>query len=349
MDEKVSNLNLNKSIKSKSMKLKTGLLFLVVFLISYLLLVTAMAPKQLSMQVGEIADTDIKAPRDTIDERATQEKEEQAIEKVDIQYALKSEVKSQAEDNIKELFDKLRSFDDTTVVYTDIEKVDVIRSILSVNLNEEGYKTLLNIPKDKLDKIQENLIKVIETVYERRIEENDVEGLKQARELAAREIDKLNLESNLSSVLKTIIQSEINPNFFYDKEKTEEKKKEVQKSISKVTIKKNQIIVKEGEPVTESQLAILSDLGMLKDENGKSYTYIYFVLALFLGIIMFLEFKYIQMNYNEVFNNSRRMMLICVINLISLILGRTIGLISPLLIPFACAPILLTLLIGNRL
>ena len=343
MDEKVSNLNL----KIKDLKIKTIILFIAVFFMNYFLLVTAMAPQQINLQEGEIADVDIKAPRDTIDERATQEKENQAIEKVDKQYTLKSEVKSQAEDNVKEIFDKLNSYASSSS--TEIETIQALKKVISVNLTDDEYKLLINIPKENLDVLQDSLINVLDTVYARRIEENDTEGLKAAKQLCEEEIDKLKLDSNIEPTLKTIISAEINPNFFYDSEKTEEKIKEVQKSVSKVTIKKNQIIVKEGEPVTAEQLSILSDLGMLKDRNENRYTYIYFVLALFLGIIMFLEFNYIHKNYKDIFNNNRRMILIFVINTISLVLGRTIGFISPLLIPFACAPILLTLLIDYKL
>lgn len=335
------------NLKIKDLKIKTIILFIAVFFMNYFLLVTAMAPQQINLQEGEIADVDIKAPRDTIDERATQEKENQAIEKVDKQYTLKSEVKSQAEDNVKEIFDKLNSYASSSS--TEIETIQALKKVISVNLTDDEYKLLINIPKENLDVLQDSLINVLDTVYARRIEENDTEGLKAAKQLCEEEIDKLKLDSNIEPTLKTIISAEINPNFFYDSEKTEEKIKEVQKSVSKVTIKKNQIIVKEGEPVTAEQLSILSDLGMLKDRNENRYTYIYFVLALFLGIIMFLEFNYIHKNYKDIFNNNRRMILIFVINTISLVLGRTIGFISPLLIPFACAPILLTLLIDYKL
>lgn len=335
------------NLKIKDLKIKTIILFIAVFLMNYILLVTAMAPQQINLQEGEIADVDIKAPRDTIDERATQEKENQAIDKVDKQYTLKSEVKSQAEDNIREIFDKLKNQDIS--VSTEADKIQSLRKTIPINLNEEEYKLLISIPIDELEPLENNMINVIGTVYERRIEENDTEGLKSAKQLCEQEIDKLKLDSNIIPTLKTIMSAEINPNFFYDKEKTEEKIKEVQKSVSKVTIKKNQIIVKEGEPVTAEQLSILSDLGMLKDKNENRYTYIYFVLAAFLGIIMTLEFNYIHRNYKDIFNNIRRMMLIFVISTISLIFGRTIGFISPLLIPFACAPILLTLLIDHKL
>ena len=159
----------------------------------------------------------------------------------------------------------------------------------------------------------------------------------------------MNLETEVSNALKPIIQAQIKPNVFYDKEKTDEKIQEVQKNISKVIIKKNQIIVKEGEPVTQDQIDILSELGMLNDENETVYVYVYVALAVFLAMILFLQYSYIKLNYREIFRNNKKLILISVINLISLILARTIGIISPFLIPFACAPMMLTLILNYKI
>ena len=64
-------------------------LFVSVFVLSYLLLITAIKPQQYSLEAGDIPRSDIKAPRDTIDERATKEAEDKALEKVDKQYTQK--------------------------------------------------------------------------------------------------------------------------------------------------------------------------------------------------------------------------------------------------------------------
>ena len=88
---------------------------------------------------------------------------------------------------------------------------------------------------------------------------------------------------------------------------------------------------------------------MLNDENETVYIYVYLALAVFLAIILFLQYSYIKLNYKEIFKNTKKLILISVINLISLILARTIGIISPFLIPFACAPMMLTLLLNYKI
>ena len=331
------------------------LLFVGVFVLSYLLLITAIKPQQYSLEVGDIPRSDIKAPRDTIDERATKEAEDKALEKVDKQYTQKAEVKKQAEDNVILLFEKLNTIINNQsaqiATSTSVESnVSELKKIEGIALSEDEYKELLNIPKEQLSSLQKDVLNIIDKTYEKNINEKDDESLNIARDSAVSLVEKLNLADKLKYVLEELVKGQINPNCFYDEEKTQELIDETRKSVAKVVIKQNQIIVKEGVPVTQNQLDILSDLGMLDDgKNTSIYLYVYIVLAMFVGIIMFLQYNYIDRNYSEIFKNTKKITLISVINLMTLVFARTIGLVSPFLIPFACAPILLTLLINYKI
>lgn len=330
-------------------------LFVSVFVLSYLLLITAIKPQQYSLEAGDIPRSDIKAPRDTIDERATKEAEDKALEKVDKQYTQKAEVKKQAEDNVILLFEKLNTIINNqsaqTATSTSVESnVSELKKIEGIVLSEDEYKELLNIPKEQLSSLQKDILNIIDKTYEKNINEKDDESLNTARDSAVSLVEKLNLADKLKYVLEELVKGQINPNCFYDEEKTQELIDETRKSVAKVVIKQNQIIVKEGVPVTQNQLDIISDLGMLDDgKNTSIYLYVYIVLAMFVGIIMFLQYNYIDRNYSEIFKNTKKITLISVINLMTLVFARTIGLVSPFLIPFACAPILLTLLINYKI
>lgn len=330
-------------------------LFVSVFVLSYLLLITAIKPQQYSLEAGDIPRSDIKAPRDTIDERATKEAEDKALEKVDKQYTQKAEVKKQAEDNVILLFEKLNTIINNqsaqTATITSVESnVSELKKIEGIVLSEDEYKELLNIPKEQLSSLQKDILNIIDKTYEKNINEKDDESLNTARDSAVSLVEKLNLADKLKYVLEELVKGQINPNCFYDEEKTQELIDETRKSVAKVVIKQNQIIVKEGVPVTQNELDILSDLGMLDDgKNTSIYLYVYIVLAVFVGIIMFLQYNYIDRNYSEIFKNTKKITLISVINLMTLVFARTIGLVSPFLIPFACAPILLTLLINYKI
>ncbi|MGM9933864.1 MAG: HD family phosphohydrolase [Clostridium sp.] len=339
----------------KKNSVRRVLLFIIVFALSYLLLITAIKPQQYSLKVGEIPRADIKAPRDTIDEKATKEAEAKALEKVDKQYTQKTEVKKQAEDNVIQIFEKLNALINTAdnqgaAVPSVDSEIAELKKVEGINLSDDEYKELLNIPKEDLSSLQKNILNILDKTYEKNIDENDEGGLNVARDNAALMIDSLNLGDKLTDAVKDMVKSQINPNCFYDEEKTQELIEETRKSVAKVMIKQNQIIVKEGVPVTQDELDILSSLGMLDDgKNTSTYLYVYLVLAVFLGMIMFLEYNYIDRNYSDIFKNTKKITLISVINLMTLVFARTIGLISPFLIPFACAPMLITLLINYKI
>ena len=335
------------NIKRIKLKSKIALVIVVTFIISYILLITAVAPHKYDLRVGEIAMSDIKATRETVDETASEQKLQQAIDNVDKQFTLKSEVKKQALANIESLFNKL---EDVLNANSDqAEKISELEKFEAIKLSENECKVMLSINKEKIPEIKKESLEVLEDAYKNNIENDKTAELNSVKNEAADEIEDWDLNSELTSVLKKIITSQITPNFFYDEEKTEEKIKEVQKNTERVVIKKNQIIVKEGEPVTEEQIQVLNELGLLSDESGSGFSILYFISAFFIMVILYLEHNYIYKNNKEIFYDIKKIIVINLLNVISLILARTISYGSPYLIPLACAPLLMTLLINYKI
>ena len=96
-------------------KTKRIILFIVTFIIAYFIIVSAIVPKKYNLQVGDIASNDIKATRDTIDEKVSEEKLKVALEKVDKQFTLKVEIRTQAEKNILGLLEKINALNTSTL------------------------------------------------------------------------------------------------------------------------------------------------------------------------------------------------------------------------------------------
>ena len=333
--------------KKGNYKTKRILLFTISFVVTYFLLITAVAPTKYELQEGDIAREDIVAQRETVDEQASEEKLKEALSKVDKQYTLKAEVKIAAENNINTLFEKLISLSATEL--DEKEKIVELRKIEGITLEESACKFLLSIPKDTLVKLKSEALEIIDSVYVKNIEDEDSESLSDARSLATEKVKALNLNSNISNVLNNIILEQIKPNFYYDKEKKEEKIKEVQKNTENVVIKKNQIIVQKGEPVTSRQIEILTELGLIGDSAGEGVILLYIVLAILLSSVMGIQFFYIYKNYRSVYLDFKKLVLINLINVFSLILVRCVSFASPFMIPLALAPLLMTMLINYKI
>ncbi|MGL5149616.1 MAG: HD family phosphohydrolase [Clostridium sp.] len=337
-------LNTEIVLKDKSKKI---LIYTLTFFISFIILATALAPKQFDLQIGEIARADIKAPRDTVDEIATREKEQEAMEKVDEQYTLKGDVKKQAEDNLNEFFTKVSSVN--TTITDEAQRLIELKKYYVNILGENDYKALIALSDEKLKEVQWNVVAVIDEVYSEKIEDGKLEKLSEVKYDALAKIESWKLENQVQEAIKKIVIQEIKPNFYLDKEKTEEKIKEAQKSVSKIIIKKNQIIVNEGEPITEKQLKILKDLGMLDDSKNNAGLFVYIGLGVLIALIIYLQHIYLANNYKEISDDVKKILLISILNVVALILTRAISIISPFLVPFACVPILLTLLFNHRI
>jgi len=327
-------------------KTKRIILFIVTFIITYFIIVSAIVPKKYNLQVGDIASNDIKATRDTIDEKVSEEKLKVALDNVDKQFSLKVETKTQAEEIIIGLLEKVNALNTSTL--QENEKMLALEKFEAFKLSNEECTILLKLTKEDFSKLEESTPEILDAAYEKNIEDSK-ESKEAAQSIAISKIQELDFNSELETILKNIFIAQIKPNFFYDEEKTEEKRAQIEKSTEKVVIKKNQIVVKDGEPVTESQIEVLKELGVLSENFGKGFILIYGVLIMLVGVVLFIQYYYIYRNYNEIYNDLRKLLLITLLNIMSLLIARILSIANPYLIPLACTPLLLTLLINYKI
>ena len=107
--------------------------------------------------------------------------------------------------------------------------------------------------------------------------------------------------------------------------------------------------MQKGEPVTSRQIEILTELGLIGDSAGEGVILLYIVLAILLSSIMGIEFFYIYKNYRSIYLDFKKLVLINLINVFSLILVRCVSFASPFMIPLALAPLLMTMLINYKI
>ncbi|MGL4873139.1 MAG: HD family phosphohydrolase [Clostridium sp.] len=322
-------------------------MYVISFLVIYVVLITAIAPKEYDLQEGDIARVTIKAPRDTIDQIATKKKEEEAAKSVDKQYTLKSEIEPQVEESILAIINKVQ--DVSKNVEGLDEQLKELDGIKDANLTDANYKTLLSLSESQLNDLKFDVKNIVEATYATNIAKGNPTSLDNAIEIAEEKVNELDVSSNVKNVLRQMIIPKIEPNFFYDEEKTNEAIQEAEKAVPKVIIKKNQTIVTEGEPITEEQIAVLKDLGLIDQSGGWSIFILYAVLALFVISALFIKHFYIYKNHKKEFKSIKILIMINTISVLTVIIARVVSVISPFAIPLACAPILITLLVDYRI
>ncbi|EDU35897.1 HD family phosphohydrolase [Clostridium sporogenes] len=335
----------------KDNKLKRVLVFFITFLFMYVVLVTSFVTKKYDLQEGDIAKVDIKAPREIKDEVSTKARLQQALEAVPIQYTKRTEVKTEILNEVNSFFSQVDSLKDKRI--DEKQKVQQLDQNGKINISERELSQILNLDKAELKSLQDVLIKVISDVYENvnisdDSQKDNAQDIKKAQEYVYSKIKMSKITNSLRQLAINIAYSEIKPNFYYDKEKTEELKKETLKNTPPVMIKKDQTIVKEGEPVSKYQLDLLKDVGLLNNNNNFEW-YIFIGLGVLIALVLFIQYVYIYKFYNEVFNELNSLVLISLNNCIAILLARSMYTISPFLIPLASIPMILTLLLNYKI
>ncbi len=341
-----------KKFKDSREKWRRSFLFTMVFIITYFIMLTSVAPSKYDLRVGDIADVDIKASRDIIDQDATKAKENKIIESIEKVYSLKGEVKVEATKSVTTFFTKLINLRSSEI--SEKEKIEALKKIDTFTLTDNNYKALLSITNEKATEMQWILLSALEKVYENNIrDENDedieAKTIDEAKTIANDVIDASELEESLKNILKDMAYSQIKPNWVFDKDKTDEKVTEALKSAPKEYIKKNQIVVKEGEPITQSQIEILTELGILRDGVDKGYLFIYIVLAALVLLTLVLQYLYMKKERLGLLLNTKVVFMIIILNIVSLIMARSFDFISPFVIPIGCTALIMTLLLDYKL
>lgn len=327
------------------------IVFVVTFIFIYFLLATGLTAKRYSLKVGDIPKVDIKAPREVKDELSTDAKLQQAIDSVPIQYNKNPEVKTNILNNLNGFFTKANQLKDSQI--EDKDKLEKLKSEYNMNITDDTYKAVIALDKDDMKRLQDFLQKTLGDIYDdSNISDNtqsdNQDDIKKAQENILLKVTTSDLSKELRALATNIAYSQISPNFFYDKEKTEELRKEAEKKVSPVMIKKDQTIVKEGEPVTEHQVQILKDLGLLNNSPYFQW-HIYLSLAVLVILVLLLQWIYIYKYHEKVFGDVKLIIMINILNCIAILLSRIVGMISPFLMPITFIPMIMALLVNHRI
>lgn len=326
-------------------KIKYVLTFILSFVAIYLILFTAVMTKKYNLKVGEIAQENIKAPVDIKDEAATAAKIQEATDSVPRQYTKNSQVKSDAIDNISELFYYISEINGGTA--TDAQKLNQIKQQHLINLSDNDFAALLKLNNSDADTLRNQLIKIMSEIYDGDIMEYSDKDIKTAQDNVLSKFNSSGLPKNLRDLGVTIGYLEIKPNLYYDSKKTEELINQTVKKVDSVMVKKDQIVVKEGEAVTTEQIELLKDLGLISS-NKFIYLYKYISLGFLIILVIGLQWYCINKYDKETFDDCSKLIMISILNCFALVLARTLSIISPYLIPLACVPMLMTILINDR-
>ena len=340
-------------------KAKPYLIFIVTAVIMYSILVTALVPKKYSVNVGDIAKTNIKASREVENELSTEINRNEAMVNVE-KKTIKVPMNTKAIEDIGKLFSAVlelntsssgenTSGDETKKLLTEKEKIALIKvSNPITGFTDGNYQTLLNLEQKKAVELEKFLKETMKTLDDSFIiNEDKPEEILMAKSLITTAFNNSNFTKDVREIGRTIANVEVRANTIYDKEKTELLIEAARKSVKPVMIKKDQNIVNEGEPVTTEQKALLQSLGLLDNTTNFEWS-LYLSLAGLVCLVILLQWFYLYKYQPEIFKDIKKLIMLNILSIIAILLARVLGIISLFIIPLACIPMLMTLLINDE-
>jgi len=294
-------------------------------------------PTFLDYKVGDIAKEDIKAPaRLKIEnEEATSRMKKEVIKKTPLVYDYIPDAKQIALSSSKKLFSYLESIK---------ENRQIIQEKFSVEISPEVSKLLRN--RNQLNKIRNEINDIINYIYEKNVlldkEKLKEKGKKQVvffknSNQQRTKLDKVWGTSKINQYISNYMKSKNSPDYSIEfvknifnsiyvpmyienETKTEQLKKTRVENISPVynIVKKDKIIVRNGDEIDEDTFEILQELKKYQQTNRNSVT---IIIGSFLLIFLLLLLKsFIIKDFKYKYLTNKKLFIIIMVNLLLFII-----------------------------
>lgn len=335
------------SVKSffKRKTIRKILLALLFFISMFAILSTSLKPEKFDLVIGQSAPVDIYSPKDIEDRYYTELLRQEAIEKVEPVYILNPGVHVEVKKDVQSFFSlayKIKNDEELTKE----EKIKKLEIENDLAIKGENLETVVIAPSEDLTYLESYINEIISQNMNTGIE---IDSLQKQKNNIKEYISNLEeFETNLKELAISIVNSTIRPNKFIDENATNEKIQMAEESVERVIINKGDSILKEGERITSHRLELLSELGVLTDDDKIDFS-LYIGIASIILVIELLIIGYMSVFNKDLLSNPSKLFMIYIIFTSTLIIAKVIAGISIYLIPVATCAMLLSILVDSRL
>ena len=312
-------------------------------------------PKKYDLSVGSISHDTINATKDVVDEVSTQDKKNAAAAQVEPIYRFQQEVKDEVLSALAASFNELRTIQQYGITlrnendmrpnsFSEEEIAYAFGLMEEITLNRNQVVTLLRIDTVQYDEMVSTVTTTVDNTMNNRVLEGQVnQAIDNILSIVGFKVD-ISLTQN---ILPTILRACIKPNMTIDQEATDEARTKAMEAVEPVVYLTGQNIIREGDRVSNSQLEMLRQLGLLNDDHYDYSSYWGSVIAVLLSMLIF--FIMLLLLRPDVLTDVRQMAVILLILFLSIALGALTNLLPSIYImPVAVCAALGTVLIGYR-
>jgi putative nucleotidyltransferase with HDIG domain len=325
----------------------SGLLFVLV--VSGILIFQFLPTDQIVLDEGDVSDSDIRAPHEItyVSQILTEDARDRAEAAVkDIYDPPDARVARQQVTKARQILDYIDSVRQDSYASPEQQR-QWIAAIPDLSLSAAVIDQILSLSEEDWQEVQAEAISVVDQAMREEIRESQLD---QARRRVSALVG-LDLSEVQAGIVSELARELIQPNSFYNAEKTDEAKQSARENVQPVnrTIAEGEIILREGDIVTPLDVEALSALGLRQAEiewQEVAGTVIFVLLiAIVLGLYIF-RFR------QEYWVRWPRMLLLLLLLILFILAAKLMvpdqATLSYLL-PTAALSMLLTVLLGPQL
>lgn len=328
----------------KNTKFIKALIFITTFAILFLISSIGVIPKKYSLKEGDIAPSDIKAPRDFTDDISTQEKIDKAISSVPDKYSKNINVKNDAVKKVKDFFEKVNEI--KSLEEKEEEKINKLKSASSFNLEDDDYKVIIQLKNEEIENTASFLENCLSKILSQDIMVNNEDDIKRAKDDFNFYVENSSMQTSLKKICKEIGITLIKPNLYFDSQQTSELKEEAKKQVQPVIYKKNQNIVLKGEVITSKHIYLMRKAGLLL-ESKLTDIWLYIGVALTIILMELIIAFYLYKYRRNIYYENNKLAIIAITLCINALFTIGVNTISGYLIPVALNAILMSLIFDS--
>lgn len=326
---------------AKNQTIQKYAVVLFTLFVSFCIVFSGAMPKKYKVNLGDVSEYDITAPREIQNSVKTKENRE---------LAYKKELPDMKEDTATSI-EVIRKIDEfLTIIKNErnlskpnLERVlgKLKRSNVSIIDKEYVNFLLCEIKNSQFNDFEHHLkLLIADTMKEDITNEN----LKEFVLKAQMQIQKFNISTGLKNIGSMVVENVLRPNRIINEEATQKKRESAYNDPKNIEIiEKGQRILSVGDIVTKDKLYVLEDLNMLETKDKVDYRLMIgiFTMLSFLTLILVV---YVKTYCENVLEKLSEIIMVSFIIITELIIARLVGSYEVFLIPVFFAGIVISIL-----
>lgn len=327
------------------------LIGLATVLLLFALILAGISPDQYEIYVGHPASKTVYATKDVEDTVTTQALRDAAANAVEPSYKnVDSSVNAVVLENVQNAYKTIFSLRETLLAQNDADPANVSEQMLEafnaqspVVFNRTMLSALLSADSDTLTELTEAGTTELRDTLNATLPEGQESA---AVNRITRNLLSKEHSAALVSMVSAVLEKYIQPNMLIDNEITESNREKARAAVEPEMLVKREVIVREGEIVTEAEYQMISSLGLLADNklDIPLFCGLLLMVLLLCGIILL----YLWQFDIAVLRDSKRLSLLCIIAVLELAICLLVRDVNSYLMPVALSALLISILLDTK-